>query len=419
MAKNRSSASPGAPRRVRRSSSVPGTYRGFSLQANRFLFHLMQADLDSTVSLEAFEDVGVQNSSGSRTAEQNKSFLTSNPLADRSAQLWKTLANWFRLASDGTLPPANSKYVLYAHTTAPGQVARLLNDAIDDASALAALSSIRAHLRYPDGLSDSTSVRDDMLTVLNAPPGVFVAVTPRISIICGSLAGVDELKSLFTSQIIGPESVDETIQWSQGWIKERIDKQISQNQPCYITKREFHDALITYVRHHDRISILKSIAGTPDHTEVQLELAFRKYVRQLQCIALDEDSILSAVNDYLRAVVDRTRWSEEGHISSNALDALADELVATWRNKTRRVALTHATLPEEHRGQLLYTDCIEHSASLDGLSTPPHFIRGSWQVLSDDLAVGWHPRYSEILTVATGVSAGTSVDTHQSQGPNS
>jgi len=411
MAKKSSSPS-GKPRKARRSSSVPGTYRGFSLQANRFLFHLMHADLDSTVSLEAFEDVGIETRTGSRTAEQNKSFLSQNPVSDRSPQLWKTLANWFRLAKDGTLPPAHSHYVLYCHTNASGQVASCLHDATDGAAALAALSKIRAHLDYPDGLSDSVSTREDMLEVLDAPETLFSDVVARLSIICGSLAGDEELRALFGTHLIGPDSIEDTINWSQGWIKQRIDNQLSQNLPCYIAKREFHDALVKYVQHHDRLSILKSFAGLPSQSEVDLELALRKYVRQLRCISLDDDSVLSAVNDYLRAVVDRTHWATEGYIDTEALDELSEELIETWRNKRTRVTLTQAALPEEHRGQLLYLDCIEHSTTLDGLSTPAHFIRGSWHALSDDLAVGWHPRFTEILTIASG----DTIDTTKSQG---
>lgn len=412
MPKKPSSASSSRLRRTRRSSSVPGTYRGFSLQANRFLFHLMQAELESTVSLEAFEDVGIEDHAGNRTAEQNKSFLTQNPLSDRSPQLWKTVANWFRSVQDGSLPPASTRYVLYCHTTGPGQVAKWLNEATDNALALTALSNIRSHLGYPDSLSESGSTRADMLTVLDAPPSVFSEVVSRLSIVCGSIAGTEELRTLFGTQLIGANSVDDTIFWSHGWIKERIDIHVSQNRPCYIAKKDFHDALVTYVRHHDRIAILKSFAGTPDQSEVELELALRKYVRQLRCISLDDDSVLSAVNDYLRAVVDRTHWSEQGYVNPDALDALADELVTTWRNKERRVTITYSAMQEEHRGQLLFTDCIEHSTTLDGLGTPPHFIRGSWHALADDLAIGWHPRFKQLLSVADGATP----DTTNSQG---
>lgn len=64
----------------KRSTSVPDSYRGFSLQATRFLYYLLKVDQDDIVSLEYFEDVGVERSDGTKVAEQDKSYLSSNPL---------------------------------------------------------------------------------------------------------------------------------------------------------------------------------------------------------------------------------------------------------------------------------------------------------------------------------------------------
>lgn len=393
MAKRASSSTPKTTRAKKRSTSVPGTYRGFSLQANRFLVHLMKSELTDTISLEAFEDVGVESSTGVKTAEQSKSFLSQNPVADRSLELWKTLSNWVDAAKSGTLPPATTFFVLYSFNPGLGTVAKLLHDATDVAAAKAALATIRNHLGYPDALSDSVETRKHILSVLDAPPDIISAIVARFSIESGSIVGIDEIAKLFSSQLIGPESREDTINWAHGWVKTRIDSQVAQNKPCFIARSEFHEALVNYVRHHDRLTILKSFAGDPNESQIELEIAFRRYVRQLRCISLDDVDVLSAVNDYLRAVVDRTKWSEEGYVNATALDDLAAELIATWRNKQRRVSLMHSSHTEENRGQLLYTDCIEHTAKLDGLETPQHFIRGSWHALADEIVVGWHPSF--------------------------
>jgi len=97
------SASPkGSPRK--RSTSAPDAFRGFSLQATRFLFHLMKAAPDDVVSLEYFEDVGVEKADGVRIAEQDKSYLSGNPLSDRSVVFWKAIRNWL----DGSCSGGNS-----------------------------------------------------------------------------------------------------------------------------------------------------------------------------------------------------------------------------------------------------------------------------------------------------------------------
>ncbi len=102
MAKKRESTRIAAKRR---SASVPDSYRGFSLQATRFLFYLLKAKQDDIISLEYFEDVGVEELDGTILAEQDKSYLSSNPLSDRSVVFWKTFRNWVDAADTGYTGP--------------------------------------------------------------------------------------------------------------------------------------------------------------------------------------------------------------------------------------------------------------------------------------------------------------------------
>ena len=77
---------------IRKKPHVPGQYLGYSLQATRFLVKLLESDPDSTVSLEVFEDIGVESYDGYRTAEQDKSATNGNPVSDRSVDLWRSAA---------------------------------------------------------------------------------------------------------------------------------------------------------------------------------------------------------------------------------------------------------------------------------------------------------------------------------------
>src|SRR5271157_5971626 len=107
-----------------KSSNVPGTYLGFSLQTTRFLEHMLKAAPGDIVCLEVFEDVGVEKADGSRIAEQNKSNLTHNPLADRAIDLWKTLRNWVDAVETGDLDPERTAFILYASSPASGVIAQ-------------------------------------------------------------------------------------------------------------------------------------------------------------------------------------------------------------------------------------------------------------------------------------------------------
>ena len=201
----------------------------------------------------------------------------------------------------------------------------------------------------------------------------------------------------------------------------RIEHYLKKGEPAQVGKLAFRDALSNYVRHHDRTTILRGVAGKATRKQIEAELEERNYVNQLNAIGLDYDDILEAVNDFLSSSINRTAWSSKGMISESSLETFEKELVLTWRNKRRRTRVRYYDKTAEEQGQLIYTDCIEHSTALDGLQTPQTFVRGSWHALADDLVVGWHPKYETILKTrqpsardATGVTAMSTL-THETR----
>src|SRR5690348_10998880 len=106
----------------KKSPQAPGQYLGYSLQQTLFLSLLLQAQKGDTVSLEFFEDVGVERESGERVAAQVKSALEGNPVSDRSVGLWKTFSNWIDAVKDGTLPPKTTTFWIYVAQNKSGQI---------------------------------------------------------------------------------------------------------------------------------------------------------------------------------------------------------------------------------------------------------------------------------------------------------
>ena len=97
--------------RKRRSTNVPGQFYGYVLQVTRSVAHLLRARPGQAVSVEHLDDVATEGPDGV-IAEQDKSGLTHNPVADRSIELWKTLHNWVRAIRDGAMK-SDTKFVLY------------------------------------------------------------------------------------------------------------------------------------------------------------------------------------------------------------------------------------------------------------------------------------------------------------------
>ena len=83
---------------------------------------LLEAEPGWTVSLEVFEDVGVETAEGKRVAEQVKSTYKGNPISDRAVDLWKTFSNWIDAVSCGNLQLDKTTFEIYVSRPKTGDI---------------------------------------------------------------------------------------------------------------------------------------------------------------------------------------------------------------------------------------------------------------------------------------------------------
>lgn len=375
-----------------RSSAVPGSLRGFSLQASRFLQYLLTVPEDSIVCLEHLDDVSVI-APGTALVEQDKSYLSRNSLSDRSTALWKTFANWVSLVRTSQLDLDNTRFVLCAPGSNPGKLCRLLRDAQDDSAADNAIDALETHSKQ----KSSSDWLEHLKQILECPRHELRRLIVSFSCEHTKTCSEKALRAHLRSKLVSEEVLDDALAWAHGWVKTSTDRQLARGDCPKIRQSDFHLALLGFVKTHDRLVILRSFAGTPAPEDVDSELSLRCYVRQLRLIDVDDVELLSAVNDFLKASIDRTEWAVRGFVDATAYDEYQEELTGMWRHEKSKNGMLYKHLAEEERGRLLYSECISRSLPLGGLTAPPAFLRGSLHSLADDQSVGWHPEYETAL----------------------
>ena len=116
-------------RRQKKTSQVPGQYLGYSLQTTRFLARLLEAEPGGTVSLEVFEDVGIETTEGNRIVEQVKSTCDNNPVSDHAVDLWKTFSNWIDAVQSGNLELEKTRFEIYVSQPRKGDIVTSFSNA--------------------------------------------------------------------------------------------------------------------------------------------------------------------------------------------------------------------------------------------------------------------------------------------------
>ncbi len=386
----------------KKSPHVPNHYGGFSLQETRLTARLLEADPGSVLSLEVFEDVGVELPDGTRIAEQSKSSLDGNPVSDRAVDMWKTLSNWVEAVNGGELDPTKTRFELYVSKPVNGPIVDSFSKASSKVEALAALEATKTKLWGPPPAHAkktnlAVSICDYVNLFLGADQDITCAIITAFSLIQGGGIPQEDFENLFRNKIISEQNIELVANQALGWVKSRTDKLIQQGKPAYVDRDEFFTELNAFVRRVDRQNILRSFASDPTQNQIDQDLAAKTYVRQLKLLDTEYDRQVEAVTDYLRSSADRTIWSAQGLVHSESFTEFESDLRSAWKNLKTEADLTCVNPTEVNRGQLLYSKCCLYTATLQNMEINSSFTRGSFHTLADDQIIGWHPDYKSKL----------------------
>ncbi len=112
-----------------------------------------------------------------------------------------------------------------------------------------------------------------------------------------------------------------------------------------------------------------------------------------------EDSIC----DFIRYGKEVIRLTETGEYTPEDWRDFEVELEKRWGQIFRRVQRLYSNEEEKVRGERTYRDTTtDYLARLKGQPTDYiYFTTGAYHRLADELDVGWHPRFSDLLRGGT------------------
>lgn len=387
---------------------VPDKLEGYLLQVRHALFELISIE-DRIVSVEAFDDVAVENQD-TITAEQTKSVLSdNNPVANRSVVFWKTLQNWCEYLKSGEFPDKTIilRYVIVAaHSLNIGSIPKSFSKVRTVSDAGIALDAARLEL-YGDGTEEAPPLGNKAKGYVDycfAPENkaTILQVISLMEIDLHEGTYDDELRSKFNRQIIPSEYSESLFISMLGWVSDQVHEQIKLNKPAYISSEDYRRALLAQVRSRDQRQILAAISVQPGTSETNAELdRHDTYIKQLEFIDADTGTLYEAASDFLRTISERTLWAKKGIVTAHSIEEYNDGLKRMWKNK--RVLAHMMSITEEMKGHALFAQCIEGALThrIQGADPPAFFGSGSLHALANEPSmcptIGWHPRYIELL----------------------
>lgn len=374
--------------------SAPGQYLGFALQPVRVFYHLLTCPKGAKVSLEFKDDVAIHYADGSLCLEQTKSALKQNPISDWADDLWKALHNWLTMLVAKEIDANLTRYRIYVTPQKKGAFADALAAAQDSDAVESVLKTIRTKLAK---LKAAPGCAAHLQPFLDAPKEHQYAIISRFELEATASDPLDAIRTALQPSI-AENQASVLAKSGIGQAKQALDRLIQRGEPAILDADAFRRDFHAFVRQNNMPGLLTSLGEAPSDELVAGVASTRPtFIRQLELVDASNEDRLRAVSDYLRTSADKADWAERGVIFPGSLDTWDDDLVRRHGMIRGDVLDLHADKPAPVQGRLVYRQCAQHQAPLEGRVVPGHFVHGSFNYLADRRRVGWHADYEQLL----------------------
>ncbi|MBV6690548.1 ABC-three component system protein [Serratia quinivorans] len=376
-------------------SSAPGQYLGFALQPVRLCYYLLNSPDDANVSLEYYDDVAVHYADGRVLLEQTKSALTHNPLSDWSEDFWKTVSNWIDILTEHNIPHNKVTFRYYVTPTKRiGKLCTLFHEAKSSTDTTSLIAQLHKELKK---LKSEPGCIKYISRFLGATRKEQETIATQMVIENDEIDPINTIRNCLKSTI-ADDLIELTCQYAIGMAKENADICIRSKLNAIISVEKFRRKFLIFVQKNNIPGFLPQLNSDVNKSDAEVVLLQRPtFIKQLQLVELREERQLRAISDLLRTDANITTWAEHGLIFErnilewhNSLirqyDAIYDDVEETLCDKTSIA-----------RGKITYSRCSATHVSFDHHVVPEYFTNGGFNLLADDLRLGWHPDYLQLL----------------------
>jgi len=351
-----------------------------------------------SVSIERFDDVAFEQNGTATEQLQLKHHVNPANLTDLSVDLWKTLRIWCeQVAADPQLP-FDRRFSIITTAQAPGgSVAALLRatrpaDAEKDALAL-------LNAAAKNSTNQETAAGRNAFLALPEQERANLLAAIRIHDNAPSITNArSEIEEeLFFSAPGGKVAnlVDHLEGW---WFAQVVTCLANPDAPAIslLALRAKIDEIAGAFRNNELFISPETLAVSADDLPGSDS---RTFMRQMRCVDIAEESIELAKLDFYRATAQRSAWARENALLDGEAARFDADLVERW--KRERLARESSGKPVSDEEKKSFGRDLFHWASR---AQAPFRNRheqwlctGTYQILADGVAVGWHPDHGTMF----------------------
>lgn len=383
--------------------SAGGPVAGYLFQCRLALLRgleLARKNPAIVISIEKFDDVSFESDDLVQCLIQAKHHVTPKSMDNKSVDVWKTLGIWTDSFKAGLLQADKTTcFLITTATAADGSALARLRDGCSKDERAEALSMLREAAEESDNKT-TEQARKSFLALNDDEARLLIS---KITVYDNHPNLANVMSDIQAELIlVAPSNTDLAAQYLEGWWLSVVGKNLISEKSSTIPVQNIITKAneIGYTLKKDSLPIddPKSL----EVNEYSEKDEVRVFVRQMRAIEIADRYIKDAVYDYYRAYAQRSKWARENLILENELGDYDRKLEDSWKRKFDGESI-HAdpksAADKVKFGRLLYVWASQESVALRNI-VEKWITAGSFHGLADQLRVGWHPDYLELLKQA-------------------
>ena len=389
--------------------SAAGSNAGFSFQFERALYWLAKSPADSLIGIETADDVAVREPNMAQILEQDKHSVRENavPFADRSKDLWNTLAIWVEAIETNQVPANQSTFLMVTNKKLPDCIAKTIAKAESEQEIAACIAALRLA-----GEDPPSHIATQVHYVLRpCSLDALQRVIRQCDVVDASDASAgSQLRQATIAELQLPEwclpTSDSIANELLGWLHTTTLDAWQKGRPAWIQRNHFVNALQAIIGLRKRQAArerAEHLIPVTDDTVGQTR--GRPFVKQLHLVTDDNTIVDVSIREFVRCNIEKSRLSAEGNVTDEDWRTFETTLFSRWEKIRARVLRSKVSHPEEDVGFEILTDTTEdHRERLAGSDTEQVYLTsGTYHRLADLVRVGWHPRFKALMQEALDV----------------
>ena len=386
-----------------KSHSAVASLAGYLYQARYALLRGLEEGRrhpSHSISIEKFDDIAFEEEGKPIELIQTKHHANGGDVSDNSVDLWKTLGIWTQRTRENPTVTANSRLVfLTTSTCRVGSALSALRMSNESRNEEVALDILEAVAR-----SSRNKVTEPARTAfLELPTPARVVLVRNIWVFdrAPDISNVRSEIELLLHYSAPPTQVSTLADYLEGWWLNQIVIALRGASVSEIPLRTIEQK-VSELRESFKVENLlidEAIESMPPLTELPQD--DRMLIRQMKLIRIKDAELRGAVHDYYRAFEQRSRWARENLLLDGEVDRYDRRLHDAWdRYFLSRTSDADASWNEqkkETRGREVFRWSRQYQEPLRNRDEL-WLSSGSYQMLSDQMRVGWHPDFKMLLT---------------------